>query len=129
MKDSNLRSILLNDCLVDSCLKPLGQFSKFMWNLRESNSVSWIFSPVHTPRLPKFQILIFCGESRIRTCGTSRYDGFQDRCNRPLYHLSKKFYILHPLIDLNYRFIINSSSCSNQLNYTSKSHLVQDLNL
>ena len=30
-----------------------------------------------------------CGERGIRTPGTSRYDGFQDRCNRPLYHLSK----------------------------------------
>ena len=28
------------------------------------------------------------GERGIRTPGTSRYDGFQDRCNRPLYHLS-----------------------------------------
>ena len=32
----------------------------------------------------------YCGERGIRTPGTSRYDGFQDRCNRPLYHLSKK---------------------------------------
>ena len=31
---------------------------------------------------------LFCGERGIRTPGTSRYDGFQDRCNRPLYHLS-----------------------------------------
>lgn len=30
----------------------------------------------------------FSGERGIRTPGTSRYDGFQDRCNRPLYHLS-----------------------------------------
>lgn len=28
------------------------------------------------------------GERGIRTPGTSRYAGFQDRCNRPLYHLS-----------------------------------------
>ena len=32
--------------------------------------------------------LMGCGERGIRTPGTSRYDGFQDRCNRPLYHLS-----------------------------------------
>ena len=32
--------------------------------------------------------LCCCGERGIRTPGTSRYDGFQDRCNRPLYHLS-----------------------------------------
>ena len=31
----------------------------------------------------------FCGERGIRTPGTSRYVGFQDRCNRPLCHLSK----------------------------------------
>ena len=31
---------------------------------------------------------LICGERGIRTPGTSRYDGFQDRCNRPLYHLS-----------------------------------------
>ena len=30
-----------------------------------------------------------CGERGIRTPGTSRYVGFQDRCNRPLCHLSK----------------------------------------
>ncbi len=29
-----------------------------------------------------------CGERGIRTPGTLRYAGFQDRCNRPLYHLS-----------------------------------------
>ena len=32
---------------------------------------------------------VYCGERGIRTPGTSRHDGFQDRCNRPLYHLSK----------------------------------------
>ena len=30
------------------------------------------------------------GERGIRTPGASLHDGFQDRCNRPLYHLSKK---------------------------------------
>ena len=39
-----------------------------------------------------------CGERGIRTPGTSRYAGFQDRCIRPLYHLSK----LSP----NNRFVI-----------------------
>ena len=29
------------------------------------------------------------GERGIRTPGTSQCDGFQDRCNRPLYHLSE----------------------------------------
>ena len=32
--------------------------------------------------------ILWSGERGIRTPGTSRYDGFQDRCNRPLYHLS-----------------------------------------
>ena len=30
------------------------------------------------------------GERGIRTPGTLRYDGFQDRCNRPLCHLSNR---------------------------------------
>ena len=30
----------------------------------------------------------FRGERGIRTPGASQHDGFQDRCNRPLYHLS-----------------------------------------
>ncbi len=30
------------------------------------------------------------GERGIRTPGTSQYVGFQDRCNRPLCHLSKR---------------------------------------
>ena len=30
------------------------------------------------------------GERGIRTPGASQHDGFQDRCNRPLYHLSKR---------------------------------------
>ena len=32
--------------------------------------------------------LMGCGERGIRTPGASQHDGFQDRCNRPLYHLS-----------------------------------------
>ncbi len=31
----------------------------------------------------------FGGEGGIRTPGTSQYNGFQDRRNRPLCHLSK----------------------------------------
>ena len=30
-----------------------------------------------------------CGERGIRTPGASQHAGFQDRCNRPLYHLSE----------------------------------------
>ena len=31
---------------------------------------------------------VYRGERGIRTPGASQHDGFQDRCNRPLYHLS-----------------------------------------
>ena len=31
---------------------------------------------------------LVCGERGIRTPGASQHGGFQDRCNRPLYHLS-----------------------------------------
>ena len=34
----------------------------------------------------------FCGERGIRTPGTSQYNGFQDRRNRPLCHLSKPLF-------------------------------------
>ena len=33
-------------------------------------------------------IKVYCGERGIRTPGTSQYAGFQDRCIRPLCHLS-----------------------------------------
>ena len=33
---------------------------------------------------------VYCGERGIRTPGASQHGGFQDRCNRPLYHLSEK---------------------------------------
>ena len=33
-----------------------------------------------------------CGETGIRTPGTSQFNGFQDRRNRPLCHLSKVLY-------------------------------------
>ena len=39
-------------------------------------------------KLPPF----FSGERGIRTPGTSQYNGFQDRRNRPLCHLSKTLF-------------------------------------
>ena len=33
---------------------------------------------------------VYCGETGIRTPGTSQFNGFQDRRNRPLCHLSNK---------------------------------------
>ena len=35
-----------------------------------------------------FPLTAFGGERGIRTPGASQHGGFQDRCNRPLYHLS-----------------------------------------
>ena len=32
---------------------------------------------------------VYCGETGIRTPGASQHNGFQDRRNRPLCHLSK----------------------------------------
>ena len=38
----------------------------------------------------RFPELSACGERGIRTPGTSQFNGFQDRRNRPLCHLSSK---------------------------------------
>ena len=52
---------------------------------------------------------VYCGETGIRTPGTSQYNGFQDRRNRPLCHLSKtsfqKCFLLKAL--QRYDFILN----------------------
>lgn len=40
--------------------------------------------------------LMLSGEGGIRTPGTLRYDGFQDRCNRPLCHLSEVYLLVPP---------------------------------
>ena len=45
----------------------------------------------HTKRKSPVNLAIYrtlCGERGIRTPGTSQYAGFQDRCIRPLCHLS-----------------------------------------
>ena len=45
----------------------------------------------HTKRKSPVNLAIYrtlCGERGIRTPGASQHGGFQDRCNRPLYHLS-----------------------------------------
>ena len=39
-------------------------------------------------RRTTFAVRLFCGKGGIRTPGASQHGGFQDRCNRPLYHLS-----------------------------------------
>ena len=52
---------------------------------------------------------LYCGETGIRTPGTSQFNGFQDRRNRPLCHLSKtSFQKCFPLKALQrYDFILN----------------------
>ena len=42
------------------------------------------------PQVTDIQLLadFKSGERGIRTPGASQHGGFQDRCNRPLYHLS-----------------------------------------
>ena len=47
---------------------------------------TWFWRPV----LYQLSYTRKCGERGIRTPGTSRYNGFQDRRNRPLCHLSKR---------------------------------------
>ena len=38
-----------------------------------------------------FRYSLLCGKGGIRTPGASQHGGFQDRCNRPLYHLSSAY--------------------------------------
>ena len=53
--------------------------------------------------------ILFSGETGIRTPGASQHNGFQDRRNRPLCHLSKtsfqKCFLLKAL--QRYDFILN----------------------
>ena len=53
--------------------------------------------------------ILFSGETGIRTPGASQHNGFQDRRNRPLCHLSKTpFQKYFPLKSLQrYDFILN----------------------
>ena len=69
--------------------------SRICYNFVTNYKLVWLIVQVYTilsgdneKSLLKFLSEGFCGERGIRTPGTSRYDGFQDRCNRPLYHLS-----------------------------------------
>ena len=83
---------------------------------RDSNprylSVRRFSRPVHSTTLPSLHRVLWvmlqlrcninclpsqtlCGERGIRTPGTSQYAGFQDRCIRPLCHLSIKCYGRH----------------------------------
>ena len=61
------------------------------------------------PQVPDIQLLadFKSGERGIRTPGASQHDGFQDRCNRPLYHLS---------IVMSTNFL-SESECKGKQNY------------
>ena len=48
----------------------------------------WIIPQKNEKHLLGIPHFYGCGERGIRTPGASQHDGFQDRCNRPLYHLS-----------------------------------------
>ena len=52
---------------------------------------SLIYARRHKRKKEAISDFLFrCGERGIRTPGTSQYAGFQDRCIRPLCHLSNK---------------------------------------
>ena len=57
---------------------------------------------------------LFGGERGIRTPGTSQYNGFQDRRNRPLCHLSKTSFreVLFFKSDAKVRLFFESASVS-----------------
>ena len=54
---------------------------------RDEHPINTLAGP-HINKKPRPFSLGLCGERGIRTPGTLRYSGFQDRRNRPLCHLS-----------------------------------------
>ena len=117
-RDSNQRSRMAAD--LQSALVAAGEhLIIFLWNLVESNHVLRIFSPAHTPSLPKFhqrrlrdsnpwsvyRPLVFktsaidqlcqtsnlCGSRRIRTFGALRLGTLAMCWYRPLTHTSVGF--------------------------------------
>ena len=71
------------DGLANRCLKPLSHISIFGAGGQFSLSLTHGTS-VYLGRFPR----ITGGSGGIRTHGTLRYDGFQDRCLKPLSHTS-----------------------------------------
>ena len=67
--------------------KHLTVFVLLLFYMSTGKQVSRI--PVKQNQEQLLLFLISCGERGIRTPGTFQYVGFQDRCNRPLCHLSK----------------------------------------
>ena len=58
-----------------------------------------------TTRVMLLFLLVFCGKGGIRTPGASQLNGFQDRRNRPLCHLSEdkdkaSFYICQIILQI-----------------------------
>lgn len=72
------------DGLANRCLKPLSHISIFGAGGQFSLSLTHGTS-VYLGRFPR----ITGGSGGIRTHGTLRYDGFQDRCLKPLSHTSR----------------------------------------
>ena len=76
------------DCFCDEWLKPLfqpvllfGNVNKNSWSLGKSGKHQEQKSPEWTGLLMRKYAI--CGGWGIRTPGTLRYAGFQDRCDRP----------------------------------------------
>ena len=82
----------------NSDLQPFFALNSYKWYFIRLDDILIFGCKIGCKKENSLKISEFCGERGIRTPGTSRYAGFQDRCIRPLYHLSK----LSP----NYRFVI-----------------------
>ena len=72
-----------NDFVTELCLKWAFECLSVVHRIKRKSPVKHCFTGL------VFNALGFSGETGIRTPGTSRYNGFQDRRNRPLCHLSK----------------------------------------
>ena len=86
-------------------------FTAKIRNLTENELVVFFVCSVFYQIIFRAKLIfsVYCGETGIRTPGTSQYNGFQDRRNRPLCHLSKTpFQKYFPLKALQrYNFILN----------------------
>ena len=77
-------------CTVWNCLK-----GNFFWSLcfstklKKNHKKTELHDDDVIQKSSNQKVAAFCGERGIRTPGASQHGGFQDRCNRPLYHLSK----------------------------------------
>ena len=91
-----------NDCIKTKKSRKSNIYGTFLRRDRDSNpgclAAQRFSRPPQSTTLPPLQILndiqnlyvsFKSGETGIRTPGTSQYNGFQDRRNRPLCHLSK----------------------------------------